>query len=388
MAAPAVTGAVALYKASRPLATPSEVREALRYLGNLGWFTSTDPDPDPRAAARRVAASAARHVRASAPTTRGDLVQRRDRDGARPPSTRSSSFFERVRFRVDSAPSGWTASMLTPSLFGWTANAASVRVTVPDNARPGTYNLQVSGSNWGRTRSTTLTVRVASDLPAAKAPTLSVLSGSSLGLTSSGANTVTIRAAWGAATDPSDAITRYEVERSTNGGAFGSMIATSGSTRSASYSGLSFGATYRFRVRAQDSDGSWSAWVASAATVTPLAISDGSSLVTYSGRWSRYNSTLATNAWHMSSNDAGAIARHRFTGRGIAFIAPTNASRGTARIYIDGTHRATINLRSTSTLYRRAMYVGNWSASGTHTIEVRVVGTGRNVSVDGFVVLR
>ena len=44
MAAPAVTGAVALYKASRPNATPAEVREALRYLGNLNWKTSTDPD--------------------------------------------------------------------------------------------------------------------------------------------------------------------------------------------------------------------------------------------------------------------------------------------------------------------------------------------------------
>src|SRR5207342_796134 len=45
MAAPTVTGAVALYKASRPDAKPAEVREALRYLGNLRCATSTDPDP-------------------------------------------------------------------------------------------------------------------------------------------------------------------------------------------------------------------------------------------------------------------------------------------------------------------------------------------------------
>ena len=44
MATPAVTGAAALYKASRPKATPAEVREALQYLGNLNWKTSTDPD--------------------------------------------------------------------------------------------------------------------------------------------------------------------------------------------------------------------------------------------------------------------------------------------------------------------------------------------------------
>ena len=44
MAAPAVTGAVALYKSTRPNATPAEVKEALQYLGNLDWKTSTDPD--------------------------------------------------------------------------------------------------------------------------------------------------------------------------------------------------------------------------------------------------------------------------------------------------------------------------------------------------------
>src|SRR4030095_4727056 len=44
MATPHVTGAAALYKASRPKATPAEVKEALQYLGNLNWKTSTDTD--------------------------------------------------------------------------------------------------------------------------------------------------------------------------------------------------------------------------------------------------------------------------------------------------------------------------------------------------------
>ena len=45
MAAPHVTGAVALYKASRPLATPAQVRAALIAAGNHGWKLSSDPDP-------------------------------------------------------------------------------------------------------------------------------------------------------------------------------------------------------------------------------------------------------------------------------------------------------------------------------------------------------
>jgi hypothetical protein len=205
-------------------------------------------------------------------------------------------------------------------------------------------------------------------------------------VTSTGVNTVSIRTSWPAATDPSDTIVRYQVERSTNGGDFVSTLTTT--ARAATYSGLRFGATYRFRVRAQDSDGSWSPWATAGATVTPLAVSDGSSLVSYRGRWVRYNSTPATNRWHTSSNQAGATARLRFTGRGIAFIAPTNATRGRAYIYVNGTLKATVDLRSSTALYRRAMYVANWTTYATRTIEVKVAGTGRNVSIDGFVILR
>ncbi len=44
MAAPLVTGAVALYKASRPDATPAQVKAALIAAGNLDWSVSSDPD--------------------------------------------------------------------------------------------------------------------------------------------------------------------------------------------------------------------------------------------------------------------------------------------------------------------------------------------------------
>ena len=55
MAAPTVAGAVALYKSGRPNATPAEVREGLRYLGNLELERRDRPGLDPRATARRVA---------------------------------------------------------------------------------------------------------------------------------------------------------------------------------------------------------------------------------------------------------------------------------------------------------------------------------------------
>jgi subtilisin family serine protease len=44
MASPHVAGAAALYKASRPGASPSQVRSALRSAANLNWNNVDDPD--------------------------------------------------------------------------------------------------------------------------------------------------------------------------------------------------------------------------------------------------------------------------------------------------------------------------------------------------------
>ena len=199
-----------------------------------------------------------------------------------------------------------------------------------------------------------------------------------------------MRATWPAATDASDTIVRYEVERSVNGGPYGWTVATSAATRSATFSGLALAAAHRFRVRAQDSDGTWSAWAIASASLTPTAVSDRSSLVTYSGAWIRYANASSTDGWITSSSRAGARASYRFTGRSVSVVALTSSARGKASVYIDGTYNTTIDTFSSTTAYRKIVYVGNWSVAGTHTIELRVAGTaGRpTVSVDGFIVVR
>ena len=164
MAAPAVTGAVALYKAGRPTATPKEVREALRYLGNLGWKTSTDPDPyhEPLLDVARIAALGSFSVAAYAkPYTVSDGGT------LNLPVTisRTSTFFERVRLTVEGVPAGWTASLAATSLYGWDAKSTSLRLTIPVDAKSGTYTFKVVGRNWGRTRSATITVEVAGRAP-------------------------------------------------------------------------------------------------------------------------------------------------------------------------------------------------------------------------------
>jgi hypothetical protein len=158
MATPAVTGAAALYKASRPKATPSEVREALMYLGNSGWSTSTDPDSyhekllDVSKLGPLGTFSVSAGSSSAIPETGGV---------ARLPVTvsRSATFFERVTLTVSSAPAGWTAGSKT-SLLGWTAKSATLTVTIPAGTPAGVYEVQVKGTNQGRTVTDTAEVQV------------------------------------------------------------------------------------------------------------------------------------------------------------------------------------------------------------------------------------
>ena len=105
MATPAVTGAAALYKASRPMATPAEVREALQYLGNLNWKTSTDPDSYHEKLLDVSKLGVLGTFSLNAPTVG---VVPESGGAASIPITinRSSTFFERVRLYVSGDPCG------------------------------------------------------------------------------------------------------------------------------------------------------------------------------------------------------------------------------------------------------------------------------------------
>jgi subtilisin family serine protease len=154
MAAPHVTGAVALLKASRPQLTPAEVREALIVLGNAGWKTSTDPDSahEPlldvsRIGARgtfTIAAGRAVAVRASGGTARFAIRV-----------VRSATSFERIRLTVAGLPDGASAVFAPGSLIGLGTSSSTLSVTVPPNTPPGSYPLTVAAVEHDLHRATT-----------------------------------------------------------------------------------------------------------------------------------------------------------------------------------------------------------------------------------------
>ncbi len=385
MAAPAVTGAVALYKSSRPDATPAEVREALRYLGNMNWKTSTDPDSihEPLLDVSRLGdlgTFSLSPVSGDAPEAEGN-----DSPTAIPfKVVRSPTFFERVAFKVTALPDGWNAVPSPSSVMGWTADDGQLSVTVPKGTPVGPYTIDVQGTNQGRTESTTVTVNVVSDPPTAKPPITTVVSGFRMSKGSA-----VVRVVWPAATDAHSAIASYQLQVRKEGGAWGGTASLPGSQLMANYA-LAFDALYQFRVRAMDAAGNWSPWAETAGTSRVHAYDDRSTRVSHTGSWSHTTSSIAYATTLTGATASGAQIGLVFSGHSVGVVSPKSAHLGKAKVWVDGVYKATINLRSSASSSRNVLYSAYFPAGGTHSIALTVVGGGSYplVRLDAFLVGR
>jgi subtilisin family serine protease len=379
MAAPHVTGAVALLKATRPDLTPAEVREALQYLGTLDWKTSTDPD----SYHERLLDVSKIGPRGDFSLTAGPAVNAGEGGGPTAfPITvsRTATSFERIRLSASGLPAGATATFSPSSVYGFAGVASTLTVTLPAGIGPGTYDVTVRADEHSRIRTTVATIKVFGDVPTALPPATSAQTNGILGST-----TVPTRVTWPAATDPSSGIAGYELQTSVDGGAWTALATTTAGVRSA-LSTHALGRTYQYRVRARDAVGNWSAW-ADGPTLTGALVQDRATSVTYSGTWTKSSYAYASGGSTTYATSAGARARTTFSGRGIALVAPLGPTRGSAAIYIDGVYRTTVSLRASGGRSRVVVFSAAFSALGTHTIDVRLGGNGR-VDVDAFVILR
>ena len=167
MAAPTVTGAVALYKASRP------ERDAGRGPGGAPLPRQPQledldrPRLDPRAAARRVAdRRRSGRSTSAAGRDRATTVEAGD-DGVRPGHGRPQRDVLRARpavdhvaaRRLDRRPSPVEPDRLDRE------HGDACSVTVPAGTPPGTYEIGVQATNQGRTATTTIAVEVVHGRP-------------------------------------------------------------------------------------------------------------------------------------------------------------------------------------------------------------------------------
>ncbi|MEV6945220.1 hypothetical protein AB0N07_25090 [Streptomyces sp. NPDC051172] len=111
---------------------------------------------------------------------------------------------------------------------------------------------------------------------------------------------------------------------------------------------------------------------------------------TGSGSWTARSSTSYLGGKSYSSGSKGASLTWTFTGRSASWVVSRASTSGQAYVYVDGVKVGTVDLKSSTTLYRQAIWTKTWSAGAKHTVKIVVVGTsGRpTVTTDGLVYLK
>ncbi len=110
-----------------------------------------------------------------------------------------------------------------------------------------------------------------------------------------------------------------------------------------------------------------------AATYTPVILQESAAVRT--GTWSSRSSTSYLGGRSYSSASKGASLSWTFTGRSAAWVVSRASSSGQAYVYVDGVKAATVDLKSSATSYRQAIWTKTWSANAKHTVKIVVVGT-------------
>ena len=281
------------------------------------------------------------------------------------------------------APAPLKATLVAPTLEGQDQTSTSVGLEVPTGTPSGRYSIRVSASDGARQRSSTLTIVVDSDSPVATAPTVRPVGGTRLT-----GGTFRARAIWAAATDAYGTVAGYQAQWRVDGGDWSSTVSMGSGTRQLDRN-MSAGHTYALRIRARDAAGNVGAW-ATSPTFAPGLTQNTSSALARTGTWTAYRSSVMSGGSTLYARSKGRAVSLPFTGRAIALVAPTGPSRGTARIWIDGTLVTSINLHTSVLHARRIVYARSWTTSRSHTIRVVVAGTAGHprVDVDAFIVIR
>ncbi|MFE3515599.1 N-acetylmuramoyl-L-alanine amidase [Streptomyces sp. NPDC059166] len=275
---------------------------------------------------------------------------------------------------------GWSAT--TPSVFvakyellvdgksvATTAGGAS---SAKASLAPGTHSVQVRATHLSGKASVSAAATVIADRTA---PSFSTRPGLSLRTGTVNTTAVPLTLKWKAA----DAVQLRDVRLTAP------VARTYGpTTTSASHTAKS-GVATSWKMTAYDLAGNGGA---ASVTGTPMILQESSAK--RSGTWSTKSSSSYLGGKSYTSGARNASLTWTFTGRSVAWVVSRASTSGQAYVYVDGVKAATVDLRSTATAYRQAIWTKSWTASAKHTVKVVVVGTkGRpTLTTDGLVYLR
>ncbi|HZE29995.1 MAG TPA: N-acetylmuramoyl-L-alanine amidase [Actinoallomurus sp.] len=104
------------------------------------------------------------------------------------------------------------------------------------------------------------------------------------------------------------------------------------------------------------------------------------------GTWKTTTNSQYLGGRGLYSSAKGATASWTVTTRSVALINKRTTTSGKLYVYVDGAYAATIDTRTSSSLYRQVQWTRTWSTSTRHTIKIKVAGTsGRpTIAIDGL----
>ncbi|MEU2128237.1 N-acetylmuramoyl-L-alanine amidase [Streptomyces sp. NPDC018352] len=275
---------------------------------------------------------------------------------------------------------GWSAS--TPSAFiskyellvdgKSVATTAGTATSAPATLAVGTHQVQVRATHQSGKVTTSAAATVVAEQTA---PTFSTKPNLALRTGTVNTTAVPLTLKWKA----TDAASLKEVRLTAP------VAKTYGpTTTSASHTAKS-GVSTTWSMKAYDQAGNTA--TASVAG-TPVIVQESSA--TKSGTWTTRSSSSYLGGKSYSSSSKGASLSWTFTGRSVALVASRATTSGQAYVYVDGVKVSTVDLKSSTTKYRDALWTKSWSSSAKHTVKIVVVATsGRpTVTTDGIVYLK
>jgi hypothetical protein len=113
-------------------------------------------------------------------------------------------------------------------------------------------------------------------------------------------------------------------------------------------------------------------------------------VIAYTGTWVLSDTPTYIGGKAKYSTRAGSTATASILGNRVGFLSRTGPTSGSARIYIDGVLKTTVNLYAPTTGIRKLVFTYSWSAIGNHKMKIVVVGTAGHprVTLDQILVLR
>lgn len=193
-----------------------------------------------------------------------------------------------------------------------------------------------------------------------------------------GAVTVPVQVRW-SARDPLGVRTLL-LRRQRVGGRWSTVDLRSAATHSI-YRQLAIGATYRFAANATNDAGARST-AATGPAFTPRRVEQDNALVVSEGAWTSVAAGSVSAGRTRHAVEHGASVSFTFTGSSVGWVAARGTDRGSAKVYVDATYRATIDLHAMKPSAAQVVYAVNWTNAGTHTIRIECLGTNGHPRVD------